>query len=222
MDSKGVKMQFTEKEGRIAFQNTDGISYDTWLKIFHKINHLGYGMPDVDSIKEYFDRGYPLQPDQSIAVKEVFNKSHSKPKNTKTAEKDTAKAIKHFGLTENWKLAGYLLTDGQMLNFSYDGYMRDMDHRDIKDVITHDGTYNGALIKFVNYGHIRVMQTGFELSKQPTEKQRKTLSRCINRLEDLYVDISNNDGHIVKHMEYHLALPSEVLRDIDGYFDMIG
>jgi hypothetical protein len=65
------------------------------------------------------------------------------------------------------------------------------------------------------------MQTGFELSKRPTQKQRRMLAGFIRKSPELYVDISNTRGQVVKEFGYQVASPNDVLNDIDSYFDSI-
>lgn len=49
---------FFEREGnQIRFRSTKTITWNQWNKIFNKLNHLNYGFPDIDSVKDYFDRG---------------------------------------------------------------------------------------------------------------------------------------------------------------------
>lgn len=84
------------------------------------------------------------------------------------------RAKKVFGLTEVFEFAGYLLEDGTMLNFSYEGYQRDEDHRIIGQFYKKAcGTL--ALDKFMRRGNIRVMchkdSYMFEFAKKPTRAQ---------------------------------------------------
>lgn len=217
-------MEFEKnEEGRIRFTSTDGIDYATWNKLLLRINHLGYAISDVDFLKSYFDRKCYLNEDQSIEVLAVFGEEHNvELYSPEIIKRDNQRAKKLFGVTNDYELAGYLLLDGEMLNFSYDNYMRDMDHRDIKEALTEYGDgYSDALIQFVNYGNIRLMQTGFELSKRPTQKQRRMLAGFIRKSPELYVDISNTRGQVVKEFGYQVASPNDVLNDIDSYFDSV-
>ena len=72
-------MDFEKREdGCIRFKDTDGINFDVWTKILNAINHLGYRLPDESFVKEYFNRGVFLQPDQSKEVLRVLNHEHNK------------------------------------------------------------------------------------------------------------------------------------------------
>ena len=71
-----------------------------------------------------------------------------------------------FGLTNNFKVAGYILPDGSLLDFSEaneggDPNQRSLDHRDIEGVIMDNGTeYDSRwmyLTDFMNEGAIRLL-----------------------------------------------------------------
>lgn len=217
-------MDFVKNENScVKFTDTAGISHDMWELLLRRINHLGYALSDTDSLKEYFDRHVFLQPDQSREVLIVFGQMHEeKLYSPKQIKKDNQKAKEYFGTTTVPALAGYLLTDGEMLLFSYEGYKRDMDHREISNVIgTGDIDPTQAMYQFINYGNIRLNNQGFSLSRRPTRDQKLILHRMIYRQPELYVDITNNKGHIVKHMEYEYVYPGFVLGDIEKYFDSL-
>ena len=218
-------MNFIKNEdGCIRFTDTKGIDFKTWTLLLNRINWLGYAIPDEDSVKMYFDRGTFLNLDQSIEVLKVFGELHEPEIYSPAAiERDNQIAKEHFGLTGSFKLAGYLLIDGDLLKFSYDGYIRNIDHREIAcplHIDTDDDTSAG-LIQFINYGNIRLLGRGFELCKPPTPAQRRRLASFIRNTADLYVDIANYMGTVVKSFYYPLASPSEVFCDIDNYFDSL-
>ena len=214
----------TNDKGCIKFTDTSGINFDMWSLILKRLNWLGYGMPDEDSVKDYFDRGTFLQKDQSDEVLKIFGQMHETEKYDEAQIiRDNNIAKNYFGLTDKIGCAGYLLIDGDMLNFSYDGYIRSEDHRAIAyplEIDTEDNASAG-LIQFVSYGNIRLMGRGFELCKPPTQAQRTRLAEMIRKTEDLYVDISNHEGHVVKEFTYHYTTPGTVMRDIDKYFESL-
>ncbi len=91
------------------------------------------------------------------------------------------RARKVFGETEYFELAGYLLRNGSMLNFSYGGYQRDEDHRIIGQFYSKaQGTE--ALRKFMRRGNIRCMCSNydfcFEFDKLPTREQFEMLNKA--------------------------------------------
>ncbi len=218
-----MQIQKNDK-GCIRFDNTDGITYDTWTKILNALNHLGYGMPDETSVKEYFNRGIYLQKDQSDEVIRVLSNEQQKiPYTKKKIENDNLKAKEMFGTTEIIDYAGYILTDGDMLNFTYDGYQRDMDHREISHAIHPDSDgYSDGLIQFVTYGNIRVMPNGIELSKRPTQPQIRRIAEFIRHKDSIYVEIANNFGHVVQTFDYTCPISTaRIISDVNEYFDLI-
>lgn len=123
--------------------------------------------------------------------------------------------------------AGYLLPDGEMLNFSEDGYTRTMDHRQVMEALSPSdkdrivpGSNTHALIRFLNYGCVRLMGNNFECSRPLTREQERTLAQEIPYMEDFfYVDISNELGHVVWSKNYAPGTNSQVVFcDIRNYF----
>ena len=91
------------------------------------------------------------------------------------------RARKVFGETEYFELAGYLLRDGSMLNFSYGGYQRDEDHRIIGQFYS-KARGTEALCKFMRRGNIRCMCSDyvfcFEFDKLPTRERFEMLNKA--------------------------------------------
>ena len=115
------------------------------------------------------------------------------------------RAKKFFGLTDIFEFSGYLLEDGTMLNFSYEGHQRDIDHRDIGQFFKKaDGTT--ALLKFMHRGNIRTMCDSFgfrfEIIKTPTPKQIYTLKKAyliaIKEGIDFLIEKDNKTGKSIK------------------------
>lgn len=222
-------MNIERKENKIRFVDTDGIEYKLWKKFLARINYLGYDM-DIDQLIEYFKRGTFLNEDQSLEVMKILGMAHI---DDSIDENEIAiynqKAKEHFGITNDLNLAGYLLTDGTLLKLSYDNYMRDIDHRDIKEVLTHIDTSDNnaaAMIHFINYGNIRITSRCIEILKIPTEKQRPVIARLIQKAQrDDYtymaVDIATTTGQVIKTLEYDYPLYGKVISDIESYFASI-
>lgn len=130
-----MNMNFIRERNKIKFTDTSGISRDTWTLLLNRINYLGYDLEDEDMLKAYFDRGHFLNEDQSLEVLKVFGEFHDESSVSEEEIKEyTKRAIKSFGLTNRLDLAGYLLTDGNLLKLSYNDYIRDIDHRDISEI----------------------------------------------------------------------------------------
>ena len=137
------------------------------------------------------------------------------------------RAKKYYGLTDRFQLAGYLLTDGTMLNFSDEGYQRDQDHRNI-GYFYKKASGNNALRKFLKRGNIRIMCHGkdynFEYYRLPTKEQFQQLQRayfeflrnmntdssfCIEK--EIHTNIYNHYAfetfcnHISKYVDYKVT-----------------
>ena len=115
------------------------------------------------------------------------------------------KALKIFGATECFQLAGYILEDGRMLNFSYCGIRRDEDHRIIGQFFKKAQGYH-AVCKFMKRGNIRVICSeshyGFEFIKKPTKAQLQQIALAYKQtVHDpnitFYLDKSDKNGKIV-------------------------
>lgn len=222
-------MEFVKEQNKIRFTDTSNINYNLWLLMLNRINHLGYGIPNVDMLKEYFDRHTFLNEDQSIEVLKVLNEEHDYPQISDEKIADYNQKVKNrFGVTTDLNLAGYILTDGSMICLSYDGYMRDIDHRDIKEVMDIDTSDDpsAAMIAFISYGNIRVNNRCLEISKLPTHRQKEVIAKFINKARTsdytyFAIDIANNSGFVVKTLEYDYPLFGQVMSDIEAYFEAI-
>ena len=109
------------------------------------------------------------------------------------------KARRKFGETEVFQLAGYLLEDGSMLNFSYEGYQRDEDHRIIGQFFK-NATGTPALLKFMRRGNVRVMchrdNYCFEYIKPLTKAQKRVILDAAKEAENLgyYFTLERDDS----------------------------
>ena len=223
-------MNFIKENNKIKFTDTSDIPFNTWTKLLNRINYLGYDIEDENTLKEYFDRGTFLNEDQSIEVLKVFGELQEDESISKDEiEKYTKRAVDSFGLTERISLAGYLLSDGRLLKLSYDGYQRDIDHREIRPIFEDldiGDEHNAPMDRFMNYGHIRLVTQGIDLIKQPTARQRRVIAeiirKCCNSDYTYFcVDISNSEGRKIKSLEYEYPTISNVMSDIDNYFEAI-
>jgi len=136
------------------------------------------------------------------------------------------KAAKHFGTTDNFKVAGYLTTDGKLLDFSGIHYgggsandyrSRGVDHRDISEI------ENTDIIDFMSYGNIRLKPEtdGFEITQKPTPEQFTMLKKYIRSMKQgALVDVSNPNGKEEFSFEYPKNTnPERIINDIKRYFD---
>ena len=155
-------------------------------------------------------------------VKSQF--SLSSAENVKAAEQ-------HFGITYKISEAGYLLTDGRLLDFSGrheggPGGYRTVDHRDITDALGDDygdDTYSGGMIRFMGEGNIRLSPEsgGINLSVKPNKAQLSALDRYISNFRgEVILDIDDENGNTVVSVEYPKRTYSKrIINDINAYFD---
>lgn len=220
-------MKFERKDNKIRFSDTQGIDRNTWTKILNRLNYLGYAIPDEDSVKEYFDRHTWLNEDQSIEVLKIFNNEHTNedlyPK--QQVKKHMRQIINLFGTTNDLSLAGYILPDGTLLRMSYSGHFRDIDHREVNDVLQLDSP-TAAMVQFINYGNIRVTSGSFSFSCAPTDKQWTVISAYMrkafgDRNPYISVDITNHAGTVVKTFVYKVPRTSTVMENVKNYFNSI-
>ena len=147
---------------------------------------------------------------------------------------DIAKVKSHFGTTTNFDFAGYLLTDGKMLDFSGrhwgNSYPtgREVDHRDVLEAFDYEGTHDGnngvnAMVDMIGGGNIRLMPEvgGINLAVAPNEAQRSTLLSYIRYFRgEVIIDIDEVGGDTVHTFEYNKGTaPMTVIRDIMAYFE---
>lgn len=136
----------------------------------------------------------------------------------------------HFGTTSNYDVAGYILTDGKMLDFSgrhwgdTSSNYRQVDHRDIWEVWEHDDL-NGLqeMVSLIAGGGIRLSPEsgGINLFAMPNQQQISTLRGYINHFGgDVSVDIDSADGKTVQSFTYGRGVSSsKVISDLRAYFE---
>ena len=138
-------------------------------------------------------------------------------------------AKERFGTTEDFKRAGYILPDGQMLDFAQNDRTRDTDHREIMNVFgpTEVKTGTEALNEFLLDGNVRVMAEGpgIDLSADiaPTTQQLEQIWRMVQELggekRQFTLDISTADGRVAAGKEYSGRVDADrIVREIREYY----
>jgi len=117
-------------------------------------------------------------------------------------------AREEFGETGNIIFAGFLLTDGTMLNFSPSGFQRDLDHRAVSGLEGIKGQYTKGMYEFMNAtGAIRVNghqnSLGIHVMTNPTSEQMNVLEKNLKYFKEFYMDIQNKDGEAIDHREFN-------------------
>ena len=139
---------------------------------------------------------------------------------------------KHFGVTSNFKVAGYLLPDGKMLDFSGKHWgdttskSRQVDHRDAQEVLERGNNGINDMVDMIGSGSIRLMPEtgGINLAVYPNEKQRRVLSLYIKQMlateGQVIIDYDAVGGDTVHSREYgKYSSSTQILSDIRNYFN---
>ena len=212
----------------VKFVDLNNLDNNVLKKMLFLFNHLGYDFPDIDSLKSYLERGNFLNEDQSKVILELVGKQKTSPLYSQnTINEDMKKAKEMFGETYDWFVAGYLLPDGTLLDFSEvkEGgpYRRTLDHREIRRIFNDSLDKNDCMIRFVNEGAIRCQQYGFELSAPPTREQERILGRMISKNRgEIVCDIANESGKVVNSMNFPYGTSSStIFSTINDYFERI-
>ena len=138
-------------------------------------------------------------------------------------------AVEQFGTTSEFERAGYILPDGQMLDFARNDKSRDTDHREIMSVFGPAEVSEGtdALNKFLADGNVRVMAEapGVDLAadKAPTAAQMEQIREMVGSLgseqRKFTLDISTTDGRVAASKEYSGRIDADrVVREIRDYY----
>ena len=138
-------------------------------------------------------------------------------------------AKEQFGVTEEFRRAGYILPDGQMLDFAQNDRSRDTDHREILEVFGPAEVKNGteALNEFLLDGNVRVMAEapGVDISADtaPTAQQLEQIRKMAEQLggerRQFTLDISTADGRVAVSKEYSGRVDADkVVREIREYY----
>ena len=200
------------------------------ISIAELLNYVNEYFPDVLPESAWKHYGHIERPKGELGESVLFSERDIDP----ITEADYKNLEKHFGTTGNFNVAGYLLTDGKLLDFSGkhwgDTYSksRQVDHRDIQEVIGNRDSNNGvnAMIDMIGNGNIRLMPEigGINLAVYPNEKQRRVLSTYINYMlnteGEVVIDYDAVGGDTVYSKTYgKTATSRQILNDIRNYFN---
>lgn len=185
-------------------------------------------------------KNYPAQKQQEVVYPtgSVADRRFSK----KVGDIEKA-AIEHFGTTNDFKFAGYMLPDGQLLDFSgahwldgaseaekeqfrQDNGMKQVDHDDIYEVMEASGDNRK---QFMDRGNIRLNPEapGFNISSkiEPTAAQYRELKEFIREVKrNPYYDASNfyvdiEDTHPNKISYANNLNEDRIINDIKKYYE---
>ena len=136
-------------------------------------------------------------------------------------------AVEEFGTTSRLSQAGYILPDGNLLNFGSGGY-RETDHRQIAAVykqnnisIWNDEYRYNYVVDFMNHGAIRCdVNSGIlDMTKEPTKEQYYVLKNFVRIAADVDIDFTDDKGNTLHSVSYSDAKPQAVVADIMRYYE---
>lgn len=195
------KNKITNEEAVIVFDGVDVYSYDlakeeTFYKPITDLRDLRIGdfiagmgeVTDKTSNQvKIKDTWYANRIIENMMANGQINLTNKPKAVERTKDKDIEKkAKKYFGTTNNFAEAGYILTDGSMLDFSgkKEGGMagtRSYDHRQIIEAFE-DSDFDIGMNEFINNGAIRYMpeSNSLYLANKPTAQQIKIISSIVD------------------------------------------
>ena len=178
------------------------------------------GQTKVDSIPKDGPRSH------SDSDKSITQQKEKVKRKFSISDDETSALKNHFGTTRNYEVAGYILPDGSMLDFSGKHWgdtnsdYRQVDHRDVTEVFENQSG-NEAMVHVIGGGGIRLNPEsgGINLSVLPSDAQRRTLRGYINHFNgEVVVDFDNTDGRTIESIEYNRGTSaSRILTDIENY-----
>ena len=128
------------------------------------------------------EESYKRQKDQELEEERILERAKSDP----SFQRKIERAIEEWPRTDDPRLAGYILQNGEMLAFSYHGDSRDMDHRYItQDIEELSGGTIGMLQFQYATGAIRMHLTKlsgrgyvvFDCLTPPTRSQQRAIMK---------------------------------------------
>nr|DAJ22686.1 MAG TPA: Chromosome segregation ATPase [Siphoviridae sp. cttZS1] len=237
MDSDEVKAIEAKKKGYGIFSAAgkayrESAEYQNYLAKRKEFNQRGAELDDrVGEVTERIReanaqleaRRQAVQKDKQLAYNAAAEKAGG------AAEYHRQMAKEKFGTTGAFEKAGYILPDGEMLNFAQNEAVRDTDHREIMDVFGPTDVTEGtdALNKFLAEGNIRVMaeQPGIDLSAsvEPTAQQLEQIREMAKTLgtekRQFTLDFSTKDGGIAATKDYSGRIDADkIVREIRAYY----
>ena len=198
---------------------------DSTISIAELLDYVNEYFPDIlpESVLRHY--GYDARPEGKLGENALYS-----DRVTELTEDDYKNMKNHFGVTGNFNVAGYMLKNGQMLDFSGKHWgdttskSRQVDHRDIQEAIPSENNGVDSMVNMISNGNIRLMPEvgGINLSVAPTKNQRAVLRRYIGYMsskEGIIVDIDRVGGDTIKSFTYDVGVSADrVMRDIDNYF----
>lgn len=233
--------------GRLVLVEPDALNDADWTFLTGVLRRLGYAGESAMAVKNRLTAmaresqgqgrpGFPFQPDQQEAIKKTFNfhTAENYEDRVRKHEQENAllarvqkKALRVFGTTDDFGLAGYIAPDGSLLNFSHEGRQRDIDHREVGDLFQagdypedEPGNNRNAMLRLLSLGFIRIGTASADLMAYPTDEQKKMLARLVNAYQGQQIAVSYTapSGCEAASRLYPPFTPaSEILADVESF-----
>ncbi len=165
--------------------------------------------------------------DEDNEVKKVNENREEveKQKQKNTEYNNTAK--EYFGTTDNLNVAGYILTDGELLDlsgrkFGGDGTTRSIDHREVGDAFNNEI----SMEDFINSGNIRYMPESGNIlmSDVPTTSQYKAIKNILLKHNgNIRIELMNDANNWGSDKDFSREYPAGttitvIKRDINAFY----
>ena len=117
-------------------------------------------------------------------------------------------ARRHFPVTDDPLLAGYMLRDGDMLAFSYNGTQRDVDHRYINTAFPPktdiDGGTDGMKQFMLATGAIRMIisqdgRSSFDVDTKPTRVQVSKILEIVKNRDETVINFKGDERYFSRY-----------------------
>lgn len=164
--------------------------------------------------------------DEDNEVKKVSENREEieKQKQKNTEYNNTAK--EYFGITDNLNVAGYILTDGELLDlsgrkFGGDSTTRSIDHREVSDAFD-----DVSMEDFINSGNIRYMPESGNIlmSDVPTTSQYKAIKNILLKHNgNIRIELMNDANNWGSDKDFSREYPAgttitAIKRDINAFY----
>lgn len=215
-------LQYFLKQGKEKY-GLDGWYRSSWMEKTH---------PEI-SVDPKDIKIYTALSDRLHKITKLWTDEDNKEESEKDLEQPKENydiislAIEEFGLTSRLSQAGYILPDGQLLNFGSDGD-RDTDHRAIEGIYKQNGIkiwndeyrYN-YVVDFMNHGAIRCdVNSGIlDMTKEPTKEQFYAIKDFVRKAVDVDIDFTDDKGNTLHSVSYSDAKPQAIVADIKRYYE---
>ena len=218
-----------DEKRTIPLLRTIGFQMPITLQRYGSMGSITYKGPKVNLYGEKFSDVVSVGTTAETAKKK-FSASADQTSAEQRKQNDKT-ALDYFGRTYKWSETGYVLLNGERLDFSGrheggPGGYRTVDHRDIIDALGEDyggGDYSGGMVRFMQEGNIRISPEsgGINLAVMPTKAQMDALGDFISKEHgEVILDIDDAQGNTISSTEFSRGTHADkVLQAIRDYFE---